>query len=102
MRIDPRRIELPDPHAMALQIAAGRTLIAASVLAAPVMAGRVMGTDTATAQRVAWLTRMLGARDGALGAGGAWAARKGGSAAMPWLIGGAFADAVDAVVVAGA
>lgn len=103
MNIDPRRVELPDPQSVALQIAAGRTLIAASVLAAPVVSARVMGTDTATAQRVTWLVRMLGARDGALGAGGAWALRNGGpSAAMPWLLGGAVADAADAVVIAGA
>jgi hypothetical protein len=45
---------------------------------------------------------MLGVRDGALGVGGAFAARNGGSGAVPWLLGGAAADAVDAIVIAGA
>jgi hypothetical protein len=102
MTSDVRRLSLPDPEALALQISAGRSAVAAVVLAAPVVSARVMGTDTATAQRVTWLVRMLGARDGALGVGGAVAIRRGGSDAIPWLMGGAVADAVDALVIAGA
>jgi hypothetical protein len=85
---------------VAFQITAGRSLLAASIMAAPVVSGRIMGTDTATARRVSWLTRMTAVRDGALGVGGVLAARRGGSAAVPWLVGGAAADLVDAVVIA--
>jgi hypothetical protein len=85
---------------LALQIPAGRSVLAASIMAAPVVTARVMGTDTATAQRVAWLTRMTAVRDGALGVGGVLAARRGGRAVVPWLVGGAAADLVDAVVIA--
>jgi hypothetical protein len=92
-------MEIPDEGAVALQIAAGRTLIAASIMAAPVLTGRVMGTDTATARRVTWLTRMMAIRDGAIGAGGVLAARRGGAAATPWLLAGAASDLVDVVVV---
>jgi hypothetical protein len=100
MKIQLRKVRLPDPAALALQISLGRTLLATSIMAAPVVTGRVMGTDTATAQRVTWLTRMTAVRDGALGAGGMWAARQGGARAVPWLIGGAVSDTVDAVVIA--
>ncbi len=86
---------------MALQITAGRSLIAAAIVAAPVASVRLMGTDTATAQRVVWLGRMMAVRDGALGVGGAVAVRRR-SGAVPWLLGGAVSDAVDAVVVASA
>ena len=92
-------MQIPDEGAVALQIAAGRTLIAASIMAAPVITGRVMGTDTATARRVTWLTRMMAIRDGAIGAGGVLAARRSGAAAAPWLLAGAASDLVDAVVV---
>jgi hypothetical protein len=102
MTVDGRSVRLPEPQSMALQIAAGRAVIAAGVLAAPVVAARMLGTDTATAQRVSWLTRTMGIRDGALGVGGFAAARNGGSAAIPWLLGGAAADAVDAIVISGA
>ena len=99
MKVDPRRIPLPAPGPAALQLSVGRAALAAAIMAAPVSFLRVMGADSATAQRVTWLTRMTAVRDGALGVGGAWAVRRGGSVA-PWLLGGAAADAVDAVVVA--
>lgn len=94
------RLPLPDPRSLALQIAAGRSLAAAAIMAAPVASARALGTDTATAQRVVWLTRMMAVRDGALGVGGVAAVRRGGGTS--WLLGGAAADAVDAVVLAGA
>jgi hypothetical protein len=94
------RIPLPPPGPMALQLTAARTALASVIMAAPVVSARVFGTDTATAQRVVWLVRMAAVRDGALGVGGLAAARRGGSAAVPWLLGGAVSDAVDAVVLA--
>jgi hypothetical protein len=88
---------------MAGQLATGRALVAAVMVASPVRTARLLGTDTATAQRVTWLTRMMGVRDGAIGVGGLAAARTdGGAAATPWLLAGAVSDAVDAVVLAGA
>jgi len=94
------RFPLPDARSLALQIGAGRTAIAAGIMAAPVLTTRLLGTDTATAQRVTWLTRMLAVRDGAIGIGTAAAARSGGGAG--WMLAGAASDAVDAVVLAAA
>ena len=92
---------LPDATATARQLALGRIAVAAGCLAAPVPALRALGADTATAQRVGWLTRMMAVRDGALGAGALAAGRRGGDP-RPWLLAGAVADAVDAVAFAGA
>jgi hypothetical protein len=102
MVIAGRRVSLPEPEAMALQIAAGRAVIAASILASPVRSARTLGADTATAQRVTWLTRMMGVRDAAIGVGGVAALRGKGSDGGPWLLAGAASDAVDALVLAGA
>lgn len=101
MKRDPSRLRLPSPESMALQLAAVRTVIAGAIMASPVQTVRALGADTATAQRVVWLTRMTAVRDGALGVGGVVATRRGGAAAaVPWLVGGAVSDAVDAVVMA--
>lgn len=101
MKPDPARFSLPDPQPLALQLGAGRSAIAAAIMAAPVLSVRLLGADTATAQRVTWLTRMLAVRDGALGVGAAAAARSG-AGGTGWLVGGAVSDAVDAVVLAAA
>src|SRR5689334_15313676 len=100
MTSDSARFSLPDARSLAMQIGAGRTAIAAGVLAAPVLSTRLLGADAATAQRVTWLTRMLGVRDGVLGVGTAAAARTGAGAG--WVLGGAVSDAVDALVLAAA
>jgi hypothetical protein len=85
---------------MAVQLTAGRTLLASAIMAGPVVSLRLLGADTATAQRVAWVTRMTAVRDGALGVGGLLASRRGDGAATGWLLGGAVSDAVDAIVIA--
>jgi hypothetical protein len=95
-----RAVKLPEPDSMVRQLAIGRVAFAAVFLAAPVPGVRLLGTDTATAQRVSWLTRMMAVRDGALGVGALNATR--GGDPRPWLIAGAVSDAVDAVVIAGA
>jgi hypothetical protein len=100
MTSDSARFPHPDARSLASQIGAGRTAIAAGIMVAPVLATRLLGADTATAQRVTWLTRMLAVRDGALGVGAAVASRSGGGAG--WVLGGAVSDAVDAVVLAAA
>lgn len=101
MKLPGADVQLPDPNAMARQIAAGRSVIAAAIMAAPVVTVRLAGTDTATARRVTWLTRMMAIRDGAIGVGGVLAARRGTNVA-PWLLAGAASDAVDTVVLAAA
>lgn len=95
------RDRLPEARSLALKLVAGRSVIGAVIMAAPVPAARMLGADTATAQRVTWLTRMLGVRDGAIGVGGVDAVRRG-TSATPWLLSGGVADAVDSLVLAGA
>lgn len=102
-RADPRRGRpvLPPARPTAARLAAGRTVIAAGILAAPVPAARLLGADSATAGRVTWLTRMMGIRDGALGVGTLDALRRRNGTGA-WLVGAAVADGVDALVVASA
>lgn len=78
----------------------GRTAAGVVLLAAPTLSLRLLGTDTATAQRVAWLTRMMGVRDGALGVGTLIASRRGD--ALPWVVAGAVSDAVDTLALSAA
>lgn len=85
---------------MAVQLAAGRSLFAAAMFAAPVTGVRLLGADGATARRISWLSQMTAVRDGALGVGGLLAARNGAAGAVPWLIGGAISDTVDALAIA--
>jgi len=99
MNLRPRPFSLPDADPMARQLALGRAGFAAAFLAAPVPALRSLGADTATAQRVSWLTRMMAVRDGAIAVGALVADRRGGDP-RPWLVAGAVSDAVDAVVFA--
>jgi hypothetical protein len=103
MNIAVRRFSLPEPETMAWQLAAGRALIGASIVATPVRSARMFGADTATAQRVTWLTQMMGVRDSAIGVGGLAAARSGGAPAVTgWLLVGAVSDAVDALALGAA
>jgi hypothetical protein len=86
-------------------LALGRVLAGAGMLARPELLPRLAGVDAATAARVAWLGRMLGAREVALGAGTLVALRRGSGAesgAGSWLLGSALSDAVDAVAFGGA
>jgi hypothetical protein len=98
MSSDRREIRIPEPDAMAFQLAAGRTAAGAVILALPVLSARLLGADSATAKRVSWLTRMMAVRDAAIGAGGLAAARGKGSATA-WIIAGAVSDTVDAIVL---
>lgn len=89
-----------DAELVAVAVPASRIAVAATMVAAPTMTVRSLGSDTATARSVSFLTRMMAVRDGALGAGGVFAARRG--QAAPWLLAAAACDATDAVVVAAA
>src|SRR3954454_13431001 len=99
MNLRPRSFALPDADRMARQLALGRIGFAAAFLTAPVPALRSLGADTATAQRVSWLNRMMAVRDGALAVGALVADRTGGDP-RPWLVAGAVSDAVDALAFA--
>jgi hypothetical protein len=88
----------PSSRALGLAIGAGRTAIGATFLAAPVTSVRILGLDTATAQRATWLAQMAAARDLVLGAGTLAASmRRRGSAG--WLLAGAGADLMDAAIL---
>jgi hypothetical protein len=90
----------PGPETIALSIGVGRVVIGAVFLAAPVVSVRMLGMDTATAKRITFLARMAAARDIGLGVGTLDAGPT--AAAVPWLLAGAAADAVDAAAIAGA
>jgi hypothetical protein len=91
---------LPTSRDVALTLGAGRCLLGAAFLAAPVFSVRVLGVDTASAKRVTFVARMLAARDLALGAGTLGGATRGRPAG--WLVAGAAADAADAVLIVAA
>lgn len=82
---------------LAVTLASARVVIGAAALAAPVSSLRLLGADTGTARRVGWLTRMTGVRDAVLGTGALTA--DGGRPRAAWLLGGAAADAADAVIM---
>lgn len=81
-------------------LGAGRTAAGAVLVAAPALCLRLLGTDSATARRVTWLTRMMGVRDGAIGVGALVAARRGNP--LPWVVAGAVSDAVDTLALGAA
>lgn len=99
-RLVAARAAFPSARTVALAIGVARTGIGVGFAAAPVAALRLLGLDTATAARVAWLSRMTAARDGVLGAGTLAATARGRPG--PWLLAGAVADAADAAALAGA
>jgi hypothetical protein len=88
-------------HRQVRLVAAGRVAIGAGMLARPAALPRLLGVDSATAERMAWATRMLGVREVVLGAG-TLAATRGGGRGRDWVTGGAVSDAVDALAFAGA
>ncbi len=91
---------LPSAQRIVTGIGLGRVLIGATFLAAPTLSVRMLGVDTATAKRMAFLARMTAARDIALGVGTLNAGT--GRRAVPWLVAGAGADLVDAAAIAAA
>lgn len=92
---------IPSAEAIGLAIGAGRVALGLGFMAAPVLSMRVMGLDTATASRAAWLAQMTAARDLVLGAGTVSSVSRA-SGAAPWLLAGAVSDAADTVFVGAA
>jgi hypothetical protein len=97
----PSMSRLPTARRIGLVIGAGRALLGATVLAAPVTSVRIFGVDTGTASRVVWLTRMTAARDTVLGVGTLNAIARSTSGG-PWLLAGAVSDAADAAAIGAA
>jgi hypothetical protein len=90
----------PEPEALATSIGVGRLVLSGALFAAPTASARVLGVDSASAKRMAFLARMAAVRDMGIGIG--TLASRGTPQVSLWLAVGAVADAVDAVVVAGA
>jgi peptide-methionine (R)-S-oxide reductase len=86
---------------MTVLLGAGRTALGTAFLAFPVASVRLLGVDTASANRVVWLARMAAVRDAALGLGvlGAATARRG---RVPALVASGLVDATDAAVIVAA
>jgi peptide-methionine (R)-S-oxide reductase len=80
------------PAVLALPLGGLRVVVGVAALARPELLPSLLGLDASAAQRTAWLARMLGGRDLALGAG-TLAGSRGCVAA------GAAADAVDALAL---
>ncbi len=91
----------PSAGTIGLSIGAARVAIGAIFLAAPVPSVRILGLDTATADRITWLARMTAVRDTVLGTGTVVSSGRRRDAAG-WLLAGAASDAIDAAVLAAA
>lgn len=81
-------------------VAAGRVAVGVGMVARPTLLPKMLGVDTGSAERTAFLGRMLGAREIALGAGLLLA--RGPAGERGWLLGAALSDAVDGVAFAAA
>jgi hypothetical protein len=75
-------------------LGAVRTLLGAAMLARPLLIPRLFGADRVTAERVAWLVRMLGIREIALGGGALL------HDTPAWVLAGAACDLTDGLVLA--
>lgn len=82
------------------RLAAGRTAAGVVMVARPRLMPEVLGVDSASAAKTAWVVQMLGAREVALGLGALHGVRTGTSRA--WVAAGLLSDAVDVVAVAAA
>ena len=81
-------------------IAAGRVAAGIGMIARPETLPKLLGVDSGTAERSAFLGRMLGAREIALGAGLLLSRSTAGE--REWVLGAALSDAVDGVAFAAA
>jgi hypothetical protein len=88
------------PHTLANLFGLGRLAVGGAFFVSPVTSVRVLGLDTASAKRMAFLARMAAARDIVLGAG-ALMARDPRSKAG-WIAAGAASDVADSLVIGAA
>lgn len=88
---------LPAPNTVALAIGVGRTVLGTSFLIDPVRSVRVLGVDSATANRMTWMAQMMAGRDAVIGVGTVASARRG--SGTGWLVAGAVADLVDGIAI---
>lgn len=82
-------------------LSATRAAMGVSMLARPELLAKALGADSTTAARLSWLTRMVGAREVALGAGTLLALRRG-KDAEEWAYAQLLSDAADALAVGAA
>lgn len=80
-------------------LAAARLVLGVVMLARPTWLTRPLGVDRWTAERLAWLPRMVGGREVALGLGTLVMTRGGRPGRRAWLAAGALADAADAAAL---
>jgi hypothetical protein len=99
--VAPERGKSQRAHSLTVLLGLGRVGLGAAFLAFPVGSVRLLGIDSASAARMAWLARLAAARDVALGAGvlGAAVTHRGRVSA---LVATSLCDAADAAVVAAA
>jgi hypothetical protein len=88
-------------RAIGVLIGGGRVAIGVAFALKPVTSVRILGVDTATANRLAWLAQMTAARDIVLGAGTVFGSISG-RGSGPWLLAGAASDIADAAALTGA
>jgi hypothetical protein len=105
--VEPGFLRAVPADRLARQIGLARAGLGVSLLAAPVPLIRMVGVDTATARRMAWVTRMAAARDLALGAGTVAAVRSAGAGGdardgARWVAIGAAADVADTLIITAA
>lgn len=79
-----------------------RAAVGAVLLARPALLPRMAGVDSASADRTAWIGRMLGAREVVLGVGAVSARRAPAAERRRWVAAGIAADAADVAVVVAA
>jgi hypothetical protein len=90
------------------QLALGRAAVGAVLLVRPRTLPDLLADDPAEGRQQSWVVQMLGAREVALGLGGAaallapWRSGARSSDARSWLAAGLLCDAVDALAVAAA
>lgn len=85
------------------RLALGRTGAGAVMVVRPRLLAQVLGVDSASAARTAWLAQMLGAREVALGLGTLVALRSGPApSGRTWIAAGALCDAADVLAVGAA
>jgi hypothetical protein len=110
MRLRPRRDaeptaefrpSRPGSRMPAAAIGAGRIGVGVVFAVNPVLSVRVLGVDSATANRLSWLARMAAARDIALGVGTVVGAVSG-RGSNGWLLAGGVCDIADAAAIANA